>query len=75
MHRFYKDKQQTKPSLKVFYMSIGEPEVFKVVIMYKDYREFILKQNGVNKWLTKKEREQILFREEFQIISVNTFLA
>ena len=30
-------------------MSVGEPEVLKVVIMYIDYKESILKHNGVNK--------------------------
>ena len=35
-------------------MSVGELEVFKVAIMYKDYKEYILRHNGVNKWLYKQ---------------------
>ena len=30
-------------------MSEGELEVFKVAIMYKDYKEYTLRHNGVNK--------------------------
>ena len=35
-------------------MSVGELEVFKVAIMYKDYKEYILRYNRVNKWLYKQ---------------------
>ena len=34
MYRVHKDKQEKKPSLKEF-MSVGETEVFNVVITYE----------------------------------------
>lgn len=52
MYKKKKTRNNTFP--QKIYMSVGELEVFKVAIMYKDYKEYILRHNGVNKWLYKQ---------------------
>ena len=41
----YKHKQEIKIFPQEIYISVGELEVFKVSIMHKDYKEYILRHN------------------------------
>lgn len=49
-----KKKTRNKTFPQKIYMSVGELEVFKGCSMYKDYKEYILRHNGVYDCINSK---------------------